>query len=66
MTAPLAEVVWALGRSLGVTVKGFQFLLWWPLHYWGLHMYRYEPPLSLARVYRWSLVIGPLEVRRWA
>ena len=41
----------------------YQFLLWWEPRYWGFHLYRYTG--SLWFCYRWSLVIGPLEVRAW-
>lgn len=44
--------------------RRYQFI-WWGLGMW------YPPKLiryngGLARIYRWSLLFGPIEVRRWA
>lgn len=40
-----------------------QFVWWFP-DWKGFGFYRYER--GMARIYRWSLVLGFVEVRRWA
>lgn len=45
-----------------VNAGPLQFVWWgWPA--WRLNAFRYTH--SLAAIYRWSLSIGPLEIRRW-
>lgn len=53
----------------------YQFV-WWPIVFrercghldwfgaWGLQFHRFTVN-SLAKIYRWSFTIGPLEIRRW-
>lgn len=41
----------------------YQFVWWWPLREWCVSCGRYDHGLRL--IYRWSVQIGPLEIRRW-
>ena len=41
----------------------YQFVWWWSLADWSIGFGRWSGSMSL--IYRWSLQVGPLEIRRW-
>ena len=43
--------------------KRFQFVWWWPLQDWSISWGRWLGGMRL--IYRWSVQVGPLEIRRW-
>jgi hypothetical protein len=38
-------------------------IVWWPTWH-GFDFYRFKR--GMAKIYRWSLVLGFIEIRRWA
>lgn len=41
--------------------------VWWGWSSWRSGFVRFNPEKTdLALIYRWSLCLGPVEVRRWA
>jgi|GEM_PF-6613087 len=49
-------------RFQWVLWRVFRWASWWPL----VAFKRLDPEETcLARIYRWVLVLGPLELRRW-
>lgn len=44
------------------TARRFQFVWWWRPRF-GIERY-YD--CGMSRIYRWALLLGFLEIRRWA
>ena len=48
-----------------MTLAELQFVWWGDPRDWQWRARRYRPATSMGRIYRWSLWLGPLEVRAW-
>ena len=51
--------------------RRYQLVLWWaaylkrPWRVWPRFVL-ISPTLALSKIYRWSLTVGPFEIRRWS